>query len=127
MSDEFDDILKVLSEDAGVQAEMYRHIVWGFYSGRGYGKNWSAKQKLMRSFYNSVPSGLHNLDNVRKPATISADRIAKPRKVCTYRKPKVHWFGEAGNNVPFSMRKGATHWAVVQRTLHHRIYEDYFG
>lgn len=108
---------------AEVQAEIYKQaLLYSLICGKqGYGKNYRAKEKLMWDHYKSVP--IDTIDNVWKPATISADRITKPKlpqKICTYRKPKLYWFGELHPSNNFIWDEGFTmarHWDVGATTL----------
>ncbi len=121
-----------LSKEAKAQVELYKALNWGLLYGRaGEGKNYAAASKVRE-----------NLSRMRRGEALQCRHInggyivgylkdessvKVPKKVCNYRKPKVYWFGEAGNNVPYSVGTGASHWAVVQSMKLHYKLEDYFA
>lgn len=82
------ELVDALMEDEAFRAEYQRHLLYALIHGRqGYGKNMSAKQKLM--------ADISSLDNVKlNVGTLHGSRVAKlPQRVCNYRKPKVDWYG----------------------------------
>lgn len=130
------DDLRPLTELELLQAELYKQMVldsllYGFKAGQGYGKNYKAAEKIRAQARANfpVPSILSNLDNVQQPATISADRIAKPKmpqEICKYRKPKVYWFGElhGSNNLAYNPGWGYNSEYWVAQSRHWKIIPD---
>lgn len=111
-----DDMIDAMMEDDEFRAEYQRHLLYALIHGRqGYGKNLRAKEEFMAE--------ISNLDNVQRPATLSADRIAKPKmpqKVCNYRKPKLEWYGTQVWASGYYPNWVARHWDIRPDALYIR-------
>lgn len=103
-NDLFIDYESVDPELLEMQAELYKQVVLDTLIGRcddGMAEYWDWVGKAL---------------DKRKLGTgvIKAETPTElPPKICNYRKPKVYWFGEAGNNTNYSIGTGAAHFAVV--------------
>lgn len=123
--DAFEDMLKTLSADAGVQAEIYKEMSRRLLGG---GSEWGAYWDDVGTVIRNNPN---SLDNGRLgTGTIKLDPPTElPQKICDYRKPKVYWFGtlhESNNlyrNEGFSVSR---HWHIEQGMMLHYDLEEHF-
>lgn len=91
------------------QAELYKQVVLQTLIGRC--------EDGMAEYWDWVGKARDNRKTLGTGVIKEEPPTELPPKVCNYRKPKVYWFGEAGNNVPYSIGTGAAHFAVIGDTV----------
>lgn len=109
-----------LSKEARAQYELYKALNWGFLYGRaGEGKNYAAAQKVRENLSRmrrgealqcKYINGKHIVGYLKDEGAVKL-----PQKVCNYRKPKVHWFGELHDSNNYIWNDGfvrSSHWLV---------------
>lgn len=108
-----------MNEDEAVEYIAKKAVLWSLIYGSGLVEGLPTKDKFMQNYWDAVPNALDS----RKLGTFTLDAeqpTALPPKICTYRKPKLYWFGEVHGSNNFIWDEGYTmgrHWSVIGDTV----------